>query len=58
MSSSKMNIAAYVTLHEMIDIHVPDEIDKSSSVLVNHCKFVRANYLVLAADPKIYRIYH
>ena len=34
----------------MIDI--PDEIDKSSSVLVNHCKFVRANNLGLAADSK------
>ena len=34
------NIAAFNEI-----IFIPDKIDKSSSVVVSHCKFVRANYL-------------
>ena len=39
----------------MIDIS--DKIDKTSLVLVNHNQFVTANYLGLAADPKIHFLF-
>ena len=53
---SQLEMLQTFTLHGIT--YIPDKSDNSGSFLVNHCTFVKTNYMRLAADGKIHFISH